>query len=332
MGRSRLDAPLSGQEDTPMLHGLRTVVLMVDDLAAARSWYAETLGFAPYFDEPFYVGFDVDGYELGLHPASEESRPGVGGATAYWAVDDVAAAQAALEARGATVLQPATEVGEGIVVGSVVDPFGNALGLIVNPHFRGDAAHSAEGSSQQGPIAVVGPGLRLGAAPGDVSERRLELEQRVRATPAEVWWLWTTRKGVTSWLVDEARVELRIGGPFELFFMDDAPVGSRGSDGCRILSFLPERMLTFTWNAPPHLDETRPQLTWVVVELTPLPSGDADTPTAEPGTLIRVTHLGWPESGWQREGSQWPATFDYFARAWQQVLTELASHVTRAAG
>lgn len=112
--------------------GLRTVVYPVADLAAAQRWYAEVLGQAPYFAEPFYVGFNVGGFELGLVP---DGRPGTDGAQALWGVEQVDAALARLLALGAAVLEPATEVGGGIRVASVADPFGNRLGIIENPHF-----------------------------------------------------------------------------------------------------------------------------------------------------------------------------------------------------
>ena len=61
-----------------MILGLRTVVYHVDDINKAKEWYAQVLGFKPYFDEPFYVGFNVNGYELGLHPAETKEPKGGG--------------------------------------------------------------------------------------------------------------------------------------------------------------------------------------------------------------------------------------------------------------
>ncbi len=115
-----------------MILGLRTVCYPAPDLARAKAWYSEVLGQAPYFDEPFYVGFSVGGFELGLIP---DARPGIEGAQAMWGVADAAAALARLLALGASELEPVTEVGEGIRVAAVRDPFGNRLGIIENPHF-----------------------------------------------------------------------------------------------------------------------------------------------------------------------------------------------------
>ncbi len=72
--------------------GLRTAIYQVSDLEKAKKWYAGVLGQDPYFDEPFYVGFDVGGYELGLLPDESRSGKGEGGTTAYWGVDDAQAA------------------------------------------------------------------------------------------------------------------------------------------------------------------------------------------------------------------------------------------------
>ncbi len=118
-----------------MFLGLRTVVYYVEDLERAKAWYLEVLGFSPYFDTPYYVGFNVGGFELGLHPAEEGVEAGRGGTVLYWGVDDVEAAMAKLLGLGATLHGEIQDVGEGIRVGSVEDPFGNLLGVIENPHF-----------------------------------------------------------------------------------------------------------------------------------------------------------------------------------------------------
>ena len=115
-----------------MLLGLRTTIYRVPDLAAARSWYEKLLGHPAYFDEPFYVGFNVAGYELGLLPL--EGQPV--GATTYWGVSDAEEAFAKLLAQGAQAHEEVHEVGGGIKVGTVIEPSGNVLGIIENPHFK----------------------------------------------------------------------------------------------------------------------------------------------------------------------------------------------------
>jgi predicted enzyme related to lactoylglutathione lyase len=116
---------------TISLQGLRTVIYPSPDLAAATAWWRELLGIDPYFEEPFYVGFNIAGYELGLLSDTDLSV----GALTYWGVDDVQAAVDAACAQGARVHTPASEVGEGIVTATVIAPSGHVLGLIYNPHF-----------------------------------------------------------------------------------------------------------------------------------------------------------------------------------------------------
>ena len=115
-----------------MMLGLRTVIYPVRDLEAAREWYATVLGQQPYFDQPFYVGFGVGGFELGLIP---DGQPATGGSQCYWGVPDAQAAFNRLLQLGATALAQVTDVGEGIRVAAVQDPFGNRLGIIQNPTF-----------------------------------------------------------------------------------------------------------------------------------------------------------------------------------------------------
>lgn len=116
-----------------VLQGLRTVIYQVDDLDAAKDWYTRILGIEPYFDEPFYVGYNVGGYELGLSPDATDTR---GGTIAYWGVDDADAALERLLDRGATPHGDVENVGESIRVATVEDPFGNVVGIIENPHFE----------------------------------------------------------------------------------------------------------------------------------------------------------------------------------------------------
>ncbi len=112
-----------------MLLGLRTVIYRVDDLAKATAWYTQVAGHPPYFNEPFYVGFDVGGYELGLLPDGD-------GVATYWGTPDIAAEHARLLALGAEPNEEIKDVGDGIRVASVRDPFGNIVGIIENPHFK----------------------------------------------------------------------------------------------------------------------------------------------------------------------------------------------------
>lgn len=124
-----------------MLRGFATVSYWADDLEVAEEWYAELLGIDPYFERPGYYEFRVGDYEheLGLidsRYAPASSATGPGGAVLYWHVVDVPAALDRLLSMGAKPHQPVTEWGtEGFITASVVDPFGNILGIMYNPHY-----------------------------------------------------------------------------------------------------------------------------------------------------------------------------------------------------
>jgi catechol 2,3-dioxygenase-like lactoylglutathione lyase family enzyme len=114
------------------LLGLRTVIYPAPDIDAAKKWWTEYLGTPPYFDEPFYVGFNPGGYELGLLPDGDP----VAGPLTYWGVDDVDEAVAAAIQIGAVEHLPASDVGDGIITATVTTPQGNIVGFIYNPHFE----------------------------------------------------------------------------------------------------------------------------------------------------------------------------------------------------
>ena len=115
-----------------MFLGLRTVIYPAPDLAAAKAWYAALLDQEPYFDQPFYVGFNVGGYELGLDPNADVAV----GPVAYWGVTNADEALALLVAGGASEESAVNDVGDGIRVATVRDMGGNVLGIIENPHFK----------------------------------------------------------------------------------------------------------------------------------------------------------------------------------------------------
>lgn len=132
---------------THFLRGMATVNFFADDVAAARDWYGRLFGVDAYFqmpgpETPAYVEFRIgdDADEFGIidrRYAPRRMQPGPGGAILLWHVDDVEAAFARLLAAGATEYDPITKRGEtGFVTASVVDPFGNVLGIMENPHYR----------------------------------------------------------------------------------------------------------------------------------------------------------------------------------------------------
>ncbi len=123
-----------------MFLGLRTVVYSAPDLAASKARWAAALGVRPYFDEPFYVGFNPGGYELGLDPNADPSA----GPRTYWGVRSIAAAGEHLIATGAAVVDAVQDVGEGIKLGTFRSPAGDLVGLIENPVFKLQPAPAGE--------------------------------------------------------------------------------------------------------------------------------------------------------------------------------------------
>lgn len=123
---------------TTSMLGLRTTIYKVGDLAAAKAWYAKAFRTQPYFDEPFYVGFNIGGYELGLLPDATPPAEKSDNVLTYWGVDDIEREVARLIELGAQPHTAPTNVGGEIVVASVRDPWGNVVGLIYNPDFALD--------------------------------------------------------------------------------------------------------------------------------------------------------------------------------------------------
>ncbi len=136
----------------------------------------------------------------------------------------------------------------------------------------------------------------------------------VNATAAELWRLWTTREGLNSFFGRDSRVELKVGGAFEIYFLMENEYGLRGSEGCRILSFLPEKMLSFSWNAPPKFPEVRNSeyKTRVIVEFNET-EGEA--------TEVLLTHTGWPDD------AGWLPVHAYFENAWTSVIESLGKKI-----
>lgn len=118
-----------------MLLGLRTVIYQVSDIEKAKAWYARALGLAPYFDQSCYVGFNVGGYELGLDPDGSGNSGVAASGVAYWGVENIESSLERLLELGATRHVDVLDVGGGIRMATVLDPFGNILGIIENPHF-----------------------------------------------------------------------------------------------------------------------------------------------------------------------------------------------------
>ena len=112
-----------------MLQKLRTVIYHANDLTKAKEWYTALTGIQPYFDEPFYVGFEINGCELGLDPDMDAIETG-NQTVAYWSVADIHAAAEKAVLLGGTIFSPVTNVGGTIETATIADPFGNHIGFI----------------------------------------------------------------------------------------------------------------------------------------------------------------------------------------------------------
>ena len=130
----------------------------------------------------------------------------------------------------------------------------------------------------------------------------------VNAGAYKVFDVWTTLKGIKSFFAPDARIELAINGTYEIYFDPGNKQGNKGSEGCKILSFVPGEMLSFTWNQPPSIPAIRHNRTWVVIHFTPVANNQ---------TRVDVTHLGWGA------GPDWQEALKYFDRAWEIVLGRL---------
>ncbi|MEZ4874689.1 MAG: VOC family protein [Flavobacteriaceae bacterium] len=113
--------------------GLRTTIYKVPQLEEAKNWYTKAFGIPPYFDEPFYVGFDIKGYELGLLPETSQKGDNI---LSYWGVENIQKTYQDLLNLGAISHEAPNNVGGEIEVASVKDPWGNIIGIIYNPHFK----------------------------------------------------------------------------------------------------------------------------------------------------------------------------------------------------
>lgn len=120
----------------PKFLGLRTTIYKVTNLEKAKKWYNAIFETEPYFDAPFYVGYNIQGYELGLHPGDEKPESKADSVLTYWGVEDVKTEYQRMIDLGAIGHEQPTNVGAEIVVASVKDPWGNVIGMIFNPEFQ----------------------------------------------------------------------------------------------------------------------------------------------------------------------------------------------------
>ena len=156
-------------------------------------------------------------------------------------------------------------------------------------------------------LLVLCIALGLAASPR-AAERAIDKSIDVPATLDEAWAAWTTREGIVSFFAPDAEIDARVGGAFHIHIDPGAPTGSKGADDMRFMALQPKQMLSFDWNAPPHLPEARAQRTFVIVRFEPL---------GERLTRVSLHHTGWGTGG------EWDKAHAYFDRAWVNVLGNL---------
>ena len=150
--------------------------------------------------------------------------------------------------------------------------------------------------------------LCVAALPVVAAERSLDKEVIIKASLDQAWQSWTTREGIVAFFAPDARIEPRVGGAFQIYIDPGAAPGMKGADEMRFLALQPKKMLSFDWNAPPHLPEARAQRTFVILRFEPI---------SETETRVRLHHTGWGEGG------EWDKAYAYFDRAWGNVLANL---------
>jgi|GEM_PF-255075 len=148
------------------------------------------------------------------------------------------------------------------------------------------------------------------AASNQQSERLLRKQTLIRASAYDLWWAWTTTEGIASFFAPDSNLELKPGGTWELYIVADAPEGSRGSEGCKLLTYVPYKMLSFEWTAPPNIPELRSKniLSRVMVDFDEI---------APNQSMVKITHQGFGAS------PAWDKAYDYFDKAWDYVLNAL---------
>lgn len=154
-------------------------------------------------------------------------------------------------------------------------------------------------------VALLADNTPRSRYPAEISDRVMYKEVTVKATLDEVWRAWTTNEGTNEFFSPYTKIECRTGGPYEIYFDNESPIGSRGGEGNKVLSFLPKTMFSFEWNAPPSFGPLRDVRTRVVINFEQ---------AGNDSVKVKFHHLGWGAA------DEWNAIYDYFDRAWGYVL------------
>jgi len=141
--------------------------------------------------------------------------------------------------------------------------------------------------------------------PSELDNRIIRKETTVKNNIDQAWVDFTTNNGIRSFLSDGSNIELKIGGPYEIYFDMNAPEGFRGSEDCHVLSFVPNKMLSFEWNAPQQFSGQRLMRTQVIIFFDE---------TDDNQVKISLYNHGYGI------GKKWDEVFEYFDKAWEYVL------------
>jgi uncharacterized protein YndB with AHSA1/START domain/uncharacterized protein YciI len=231
--------------------------------------------------------------------------------------EDMSEREARIMGEHFVYLQNLMHEGKVLLAGPVMDPVWGLVALEVESEREArdimDAEPSVAGGVHTYTLHPFSASLLSGRDrfAEDPREKAIVKELVVKAPRDEVWRAWTTSEGVGSFFCSRNRVELRVGGPYEMYFDPSRPEGQQGSEGCRILAYSPGEMLAFSWNAPPQFPEIRRMRTQVVIRLE-----DA----GEERTRVRLVNHGYGE------GENWEPVYEYFDQAWGFVLESLRKH------
>lgn len=140
-----------------------------------------------------------------------------------------------------------------------------------------------------------------------MTDRRIAGSVEVDANISEVWDAWTTESGIKSFFAPACNIELKPGGSYEIFFNPEGASGERGADDMQVMAFQKHKMISFTWNAPPHLPEVRKQRTHVTIRFSEVNSNSVRT-------KVSLFHDGWGIGG------EWDEAFNYFTHAWLDIV------------
>jgi uncharacterized protein YndB with AHSA1/START domain/uncharacterized protein YciI len=175
-------------------------------------------------------------------------------------------------------------------------PFGLIAAVILSTHFAIGCAFAQDSKTPEAAVVTT-----------PLNQQILRKEVTVNVPADVAWQAWASREGLNSFFAEDSSVELRPGGPYEVYFSMDVPVGQRGGEGCTVLGYTENEMISFTWNAPPAVKALRDSGAKTTVTITFKPAG------------WNKTHVSFAQYGFG-EGEDWQAYYAYFDKAWSYVF------------